>query len=58
MKRQEELLKNKKAKTAEADKNSDYNKPADFDGDFGSIEALAKNMFENDVQIPSLPSQR
>ena len=31
----------------------------DFDGDFGSIRALARNMFEDEsTVIPDLPSQR
>ena len=35
----------KKTKTLEADKNVNYKRP-EFHGDFGSIQALARNMFE------------
>ena len=44
----------KKPKTVEAEKNSNYVKPQ-FDGDFGSIQALTRNMFDDDTEIPELP---
>ena len=47
----------KKPKTAEPEKNSNYVRP-EFDGDFGTLAALTRNMFDDELEIPELPQQR
>lgn len=46
----------KRPKTVNPEKNANYIKPA-FDGKFNTIEALAKNLFD-DMEVPTLPEQR
>ena len=41
----------------EPEKNANYVRPV-FDGKFNSIQALARNLFEEDEEKPTLPQQR